>query len=114
MCVVPVGLVRSFWRQDHLDLASCLAWPQGLREVCTADGALLCFDEVMTGFRIAKGCAQAHFGIMPDLTTVRYPLPVLALPCMHATRQQSAYFPAPSCMRGTRQHHLYGAVLGPA
>ena len=47
---------------------------QGLRDVCTEDGALLCFDEVMTGFRIAKGCAQAHFGIMPDLTTVRSPL----------------------------------------
>ena len=45
---------------------------QGLRDLCTEDGALLCFDEVMTGFRIAKGCAQAHFGIMPDLTTVRY------------------------------------------
>lgn len=31
---------------------------QGLRDLCTANGALLCFDEVMTGFRIARGCAQ--------------------------------------------------------
>ena len=43
---------------------------QGLRSMCTENGTLLCFDEVMTGFRIAKGCAQAHFNIMPDLTTV--------------------------------------------
>jgi len=51
---------------------------QGLRDMCTEDGALLCFDEVMTGFRIAKGCAQAHFGITPDLTTVRAPSPLIA------------------------------------
>ena len=44
--------------------------PQGLREIATEEGALLCFDEVMTGFRIAKGCAQAHFGVTPDLTTM--------------------------------------------
>ncbi len=31
---------------------------QGLRDITKEDGALLCFDEVMTGFRIAKGCAQ--------------------------------------------------------
>ena len=43
---------------------------EGLREITKAEGALLCFDEVMTGFRIAKGCAQAHFGITPDLTTM--------------------------------------------
>lgn len=43
---------------------------QGLREIATEEGALLCFDEVMTGFRIAKGCAQEHFGVTPDLTTL--------------------------------------------
>ncbi|KIZ04471.1 glutamate-1-semialdehyde2,1-aminomutase [Monoraphidium neglectum] len=43
---------------------------EGLREITKAEGALLCFDEVMTGFRIAKGCAQEHFGITPDLTTM--------------------------------------------
>ena len=52
------------------------AMVQGLRSLCTENGTLLCFDEVMTGFRIAKGCAQAHFGIMPDLTTVRFFLPI--------------------------------------
>ncbi|AKC86217.1 glutamate-1-semialdehyde 2,1-aminomutase [Pseudoxanthomonas suwonensis] len=42
---------------------------QHLRELCTKHGALLIFDEVMTGFRVALGGAQAHYGITPDLTT---------------------------------------------
>ncbi len=41
-----------------------------LRDACTKSGALLIFDEVMTGFRVAKGGAQALFGIQPDLTTL--------------------------------------------
>jgi glutamate-1-semialdehyde 2,1-aminomutase len=41
-----------------------------LREMCSAAGALLIFDEVMTGFRVARGGAQALFGIHPDLTTL--------------------------------------------
>ena len=41
-----------------------------LRELCTRHGALLIFDEVMTGFRVALGGAQAHYGITPDLTTL--------------------------------------------
>jgi glutamate-1-semialdehyde 2,1-aminomutase len=40
-----------------------------LRELCTKHGALLIFDEVMTGFRVALGGAQAHYGITPDLST---------------------------------------------
>jgi glutamate-1-semialdehyde 2,1-aminomutase len=39
-----------------------------LREITRANGALLIFDEVMTGFRLAKGGAQERFGITPDLT----------------------------------------------
>src|SRR5690348_10672073 len=42
---------------------------QTLRELCTRHGALLIFDEVMTGFRVAPGGAQQLFGITPDLTT---------------------------------------------
>jgi glutamate-1-semialdehyde 2,1-aminomutase len=42
----------------------------GLRELTTENGALLVFDEVMTGFRISYGGAQAKFGITPDLTTL--------------------------------------------
>ena len=41
-----------------------------LREECTAAGAVLILDEVMTGFRVAKGGAQSLFGIEPDLTTL--------------------------------------------
>jgi len=41
----------------------------GLRELCTRYGALLIFDEVMTGFRVALGGAQALYGVTPDLTT---------------------------------------------
>lgn len=41
---------------------------QGLREACNASGALLIFDEVMTGFRVALGGAQALYGVTPDLT----------------------------------------------
>ncbi|RDY65639.1 glutamate-1-semialdehyde 2,1-aminomutase [Lysobacter soli] len=40
-----------------------------LRELCTKHGALLIFDEVMTGFRVALGGAQALYGITPDLST---------------------------------------------
>jgi glutamate-1-semialdehyde 2,1-aminomutase len=40
----------------------------GLRELCTRHGALLVFDEVITGFRVARGGAQALYGIRPDLT----------------------------------------------
>jgi len=41
-----------------------------LREQCTASGAVLILDEVMTGFRVARGGAQALFGVEPDLTTL--------------------------------------------
>ena len=43
---------------------------QGLRAVTRADGALLVFDEVMTGFRVHPGGAQALYGVVPDLTVL--------------------------------------------
>merc|ERR1719458_2247203 len=43
---------------------------QGLRELTTQYGALLVFDEVMTGFRISYGGAQEYFGVTPDVTTM--------------------------------------------
>ncbi|UII32427.1 glutamate-1-semialdehyde 2,1-aminomutase [Fulvivirga ulvae] len=43
---------------------------QGLRDLCDQEGILLIFDEVMTGFRLAKGGAQELFGVRPDLTTM--------------------------------------------
>jgi len=41
-----------------------------LRRLCTQHGSLLIFDEVMTGFRVALGGAQALYGVRPDLTTL--------------------------------------------
>ncbi len=41
-----------------------------LRELCTKHGAVLIFDEVMTGFRVALGGAQSLYGVIPDLTTL--------------------------------------------
>ncbi len=42
----------------------------GLREISTREGALLVFDEVITGFRVAAGGAQARYGVTPDLTVL--------------------------------------------
>ena len=46
------------------------AFRAALRELCTRHGALLIFDEVMTGFRVGYGGAQGVFGMKPDLTTL--------------------------------------------
>lgn len=43
---------------------------EGLRALCTDRGALLIFDEVMTGFRVDRAGAQGRYGVMPDLTTL--------------------------------------------
>jgi glutamate-1-semialdehyde 2,1-aminomutase len=43
---------------------------EGLRQLCDASGALLVFDEVITGFRIARGGAQERYGVLPDLTVL--------------------------------------------
>ena len=43
---------------------------EGLRRIATENNAVLIFDEVITGFRLAKGGAQEYFGVMPDLTTM--------------------------------------------
>ncbi|MBV6643697.1 MAG: glutamate-1-semialdehyde 2,1-aminomutase, partial [Cyclobacteriaceae bacterium] len=43
---------------------------QGLRDLCTQKGIVLIFDEVMTGFRLARGGAQELYGVKPDLTTL--------------------------------------------
>ena len=43
---------------------------EALRELCDASGALLVFDEVITGFRVARGGAQERFGVLPDLTVL--------------------------------------------
>jgi glutamate-1-semialdehyde 2,1-aminomutase len=43
---------------------------QGLRDLCSKEGALLIFDEVISGFRLALGGAQEYYNIIPDLTTL--------------------------------------------
>jgi glutamate-1-semialdehyde 2,1-aminomutase len=64
-CVIiePIAGNMNFVKPSH-------AYMHRLRELCTAHGALLIFDEVMTGFRVGLGGAQAYFGITPDLTTL--------------------------------------------
>jgi len=43
---------------------------KAMRDLCTRNGSVLIFDEVMTGFRVGPQCAQGHYGITPDLTTL--------------------------------------------
>jgi len=43
---------------------------EGLRDICSNEGIILIFDEVMSGFRVAYGGAQALFGVTPDMTTL--------------------------------------------
>ena len=50
-------------------IAASQTWLQRLRDLCTAQGTLLIIDEVKSGFRVAKGGAQALYGIYADLTT---------------------------------------------
>lgn len=78
------GLEKAF-ENDAKDIAAVIVEPvagnmnlvaplpeflQALRELCARSGAILIFDEVMTGFRVALGGAQSHYGIKPDLTTL--------------------------------------------
>jgi glutamate-1-semialdehyde 2,1-aminomutase len=58
---IPANAGLYFPRKDFLSI---------LREECTKRGALLIFDEVMTGFRVARGGAQEIYGIKPDLTAL--------------------------------------------
>jgi glutamate-1-semialdehyde 2,1-aminomutase len=77
------GLARLL--EAHDDVAAAILEPTGahaarlpidpnflhqLRELTTQHGVLLIFDEVVTGFRVSPGGAQAHYGIRPDLTTM--------------------------------------------
>ena len=77
--------LRKLFQEKGKDIAAVIVEPvagnmnlvlpapgflEALREECTRHGAVLIFDEVMTGFRVARGGAQAHFDIRPDLTTL--------------------------------------------
>jgi glutamate-1-semialdehyde 2,1-aminomutase len=56
-------------RTSHFDRDAYTAWLKELREVCTARGIVLIFDEVFLGFRIAAGGAQEYFGVRADMVT---------------------------------------------
>jgi glutamate-1-semialdehyde 2,1-aminomutase len=78
-------LVRKAFRENRNQIAAVIVEPipanaglyfpdedflAVLREQCTSNGALLIFDEVITGFRVARGGAQEVYGIKPDLTAL--------------------------------------------
>jgi len=78
-------LVRKVFQENKNQIAAVIVeaipanaglyFPRGsflsaLREECTRNGALLIFDEVITGFRVARGGAQEIYGVMPDLTAL--------------------------------------------
>jgi glutamate-1-semialdehyde 2,1-aminomutase len=80
-----IGQVREAFRAVGSEIACVIVEPvagnmncippapgflESLREECTRHGAVLIFDEVMTGFRVALGGAQAAYGIRPDMTTL--------------------------------------------
>ena len=55
-------------RREYELYTAVSGFPAGLRALCDEFGALLIIDEVMTGFRVALGGAQAHYDVEPDLT----------------------------------------------
>ena len=80
-----IEAVRALFRKQGAQIAGVIVEPvagnmnlvlpangflEALREACSQHGALLILDEVMTGFRVALGGAQARYGVKPDLTTL--------------------------------------------
>ncbi|MHB8474927.1 MAG: aminotransferase class III-fold pyridoxal phosphate-dependent enzyme [Steroidobacteraceae bacterium] len=103
-------------RRAHFDRAAYAAWLGQLREVCSARGIALIFDEVFVGFRLGIGGAQEYFGVRADMVTygktVAGGLPVGVL-CGLARfmRRFRVERPADICFaRGTFNSHPY--VMG--
>jgi glutamate-1-semialdehyde 2,1-aminomutase len=100
----------------HYDRAAYTDWLRRLREVCTARGIVLIFDEVFLGFRLAPGGAQDYFGVKADLVTYGKTLggglPVGVVCGPHALMQRwRDDKPADICFaRGTFNAHPY--VMG--
>lgn len=100
-------------RKAHFDREAYAAWLRRLREVCTARGIVLIFDEVFVGFRLAPGGAQEYFGVRADMVTYGktlgggYPVGVV---CGRADlmRRYREDRPADICFaRGTFNAHPY-------
>jgi glutamate-1-semialdehyde 2,1-aminomutase len=103
-------------RDARFDRAAYGDWLKRLREICTARGIVLIFDEVFVGFRLARGGAQEYFGVRADMVTYGKTLggglPIGALcgrkDLMRRYRDES---PADICFaRGTFNSHPY--VMG--
>jgi glutamate-1-semialdehyde 2,1-aminomutase len=103
-------------RRAHFDRAAYREWLVKLREICTARGIVLIFDEVFMGFRLAAGGAQAYFGVKADMVTYGKTLggglPVGVLCGRHdLMRRFREDRPADVCFaRGTFNSHPY--VMG--
>ncbi len=107
------GSLVDSGRNAHFDRAAYAAWLRRLREVCTARGIVLIFDEVFVGFRLAPGGAQEYFGVRADMVTYGktlgggYPVGVV---CGRADlmRRYREERPADICFaRGTFNAHPY-------
>src|SRR5208282_3158534 len=103
-------------RKAHFDRAAYAEWLAALREVCSARGIVLIFDEVFVGFRIAPGGAQEYFGVRADMVTYGktvaggLPVGVLCGLAMFMRRFRDDR-PADICFaRGTFNSHPY--VMG--
>ncbi len=103
-------------RRAAFDRTAYTAWLQKLREVCTARGIVLIFDEVFVGFRLAPGGAQEYFGVPADMVTYGKTLggglPVGVVCGKHALMKRFREDrPADICFaRGTFNSHPY--VMG--
>jgi glutamate-1-semialdehyde 2,1-aminomutase len=103
-------------RKAHFDRGAYTEWLKALREVCTARGIALIFDEVFVGFRLAPGGAQEYFGVHADMVTygktVAGGLPIGVLCGRHELmRRFRDDRPADICFaRGTFNSHPY--VMG--
>ncbi len=103
-------------RSAGFDRAAYTAWLRELREVCTARGIVLIFDEVFVGFRLGAGGAQEYFGVRADMVTYGKTLggglPVGVVCGKHALMKRFREDrPADICFaRGTFNSHPY--VMG--
>jgi len=107
------GSLVDSGRNAHFDREAYAAWLRRLREVCTARGIVLIFDEVFVGFRLAPGGAQEYFGVSADMVTYGktlgggYPVGVVCgrAELMRRFREER---PADICFaRGTFNAHPY-------
>ena len=63
------GSLVDSGRGAHFDRAAYTEWLKRLRQVCSARGIVLIFDEILVGFRLASGGAQEYFGVRADMVT---------------------------------------------